>query len=93
MADKTDTASYKAEVDAKNQERRGQIRSAYEDFWKGRTGMREWAERSQGAPDYSRFDASSPTSSMGYRRGGIVKKGSYTVPQMCKGGKVIRTYK
>jgi len=28
-----------------------------------------------------------------YQRGGVVKKGSYTVPQLCKGGKVIRTYK
>jgi hypothetical protein len=25
----------------------------------------------------------------GYRRGGMVKKGSATVPAMCKGGKVI----
>lgn len=27
-----------------------------------------------------------------YARGGAVKKGSYTVPQMCSGGKVIKTY-
>ena len=27
-----------------------------------------------------------------YRRGGAVKKGSFTVPAMCKGGKVISSY-
>ena len=27
-----------------------------------------------------------------YAQGGLVKKGSYNVPQMCKGGKVIKSW-
>jgi len=29
---------------------------------------------------------------LGYAQGGMVKKGSYTTPQMCSGGKVIKSW-
>ena len=37
-------------------------------------------------------DPDSPAGMYYHAKGGMVKKGSYNVPQMCKGGKVIKSW-